>query len=156
MRYAVLGAGGVGGLVAGALARAGHEVTVIVRPGTEHPARIHVVSDVLGEFEAPVGVAHRLQAPVDILWVATKAGSLEAALPQAPSELVVEAVIPLLNGVDHMAPLRAAYGAERVAVGTIRVERTKICRFVPCRMIYSSVQYENQTRSSVSFKDMPD
>jgi 2-dehydropantoate 2-reductase len=33
MRYAVLGAGGVGGLVGGALARAGHPVTLLVRAG---------------------------------------------------------------------------------------------------------------------------
>jgi len=33
MRHAVLGAGGVGGLVGGALAKAGHPVTLLVRPG---------------------------------------------------------------------------------------------------------------------------
>ena len=33
MRHAVLGAGGVGGLVSGALAQAGHSVTLLVRPG---------------------------------------------------------------------------------------------------------------------------
>ena len=126
MKYAVLGAGGVGGLVAGALAHAGHEVTVVIRPGSEHPPSVHVESDVLGAFDAPVKAVERLSAPVDVLWVATKAGSLEAAISQVPAELAGEAVIPLLNGVDHLEPLRRAYGSERVAAGTIRVEAEKV------------------------------
>jgi 2-dehydropantoate 2-reductase len=101
-------------------------VTVVVRPGAEHPATVHVESDVLGEFEAPVSVAERLTKPVDILWVATKATALEAALEQVPGQLVHEAVIPLLNGIDHMEPLRRAYGEARVAAGTIRVEAEKL------------------------------
>jgi 2-dehydropantoate 2-reductase len=32
MRHAILGAGGVGGLVGGALAQAGNPVTLLVRP----------------------------------------------------------------------------------------------------------------------------
>lgn len=122
MRHAVLGAGGVGGLMAGALARAGHEVTIVIRPGSQHPPQVHVDSDVLGEFDAPVRVTERLDRPVDVLWVATKAGALREAIREVPTELVGEAVIPLLNGVDHMPPLREAYGAGRVAAGTIRVE----------------------------------
>ena len=125
MKYAVLGAGGVGGLVAAALARAGHEVTVVIRPGSEHPPAVHVESDVLGEFDAPVTAVERLAEPVDVLWVATKAGALESALAQVPAGLVGRAVIPLLNGVDHLEPLRRAFGAERVAAGTIRVEAEK-------------------------------
>lgn len=124
--HAVLGAGGVGGLMAGALARAGREVTVIVRPGSGHPDVVHVESDALGEFEVRVRVGERLAAPVDHLWVAVKAGALEAAIRQAPAELVRGSVIPLLNGVDHMAPLRACYGAGRVIAGAIRVESERV------------------------------
>lgn len=122
MRHAVLGPGGVGGLLAGALARAGEEVTVITRPGAPYPARIRVRSVVLGEFEAPVKVTDRLDEAVDVLWVTVKAGALPAALDQAPGDRVELAVIPLLNGVDHMKSLRARYGDRRVYAGTIRVE----------------------------------
>lgn len=122
MRVAVLGPGGVGALLAGALSRAGHEVTVIVRPGAEHPASIHVESQVLGDFEAPVRVAARLDVPVDVLVVAVKAPQLEAALGQAPAGLVEGVAVPFLNGVDHVGVLEAAYGPDRVAAGVIRVE----------------------------------
>lgn len=125
-RYAVLGAGGIGGLMAGALSRAGHEVMVVIRPGSEHPDHVHLESQVLGEFDAPVRPVERLTEPADVLWVATKAGALREAIAEAPAALVGEAVIPLLNGLDHMAPLRAAYGDAKVAAGTIRVEAEKL------------------------------
>ena len=124
--HAVLGAGGVGGLIGAALARAGHQVILVIRPGTQHPPSIHVESQVLGEFDAPVTVTERLHQPVDVLWVATKAGTLEQALVQASDHLVLEAVIPLLNGIDHMDTLRDAYSADKVATGTIRVEAEKV------------------------------
>ena len=60
MRYAVLGAGGVGGLVGGALAKAGHPVTLFVRPGRrdQYPERLSVQSETFGNFETQIGRAH--------------------------------------------------------------------------------------------------
>src|SRR5215217_7055195 len=104
MRHAVLGAGGVGGLVGGALAKAGQPVTLLVRPGRQdhYPERLTVESETLGSFKAPV---------------------LEAALRAvAPEKLGDGVVVPLLNGIDHVERLRDRYGPERVLPGTIRVE----------------------------------
>jgi 2-dehydropantoate 2-reductase len=125
MRYAVLGAGGVGGLVGGALAKAGHDVTLLVRPGRrEHYSeRLSVRSELLGNFEAPVRVADWLEEQVDVVWITVRATALEAALGSIPSEVLGDGVlVPLLNGVDHVGRLRDGYGAERVLPGTIRVE----------------------------------
>jgi len=119
MRHAVLGAGGVGGLIGGALARTGSPVTLLVR-GNSHPAGLKVESAKLGDFEVAVKVANKLEQPVDVLWVTTKATQLEAALPSAPAALVEGTVVPLLNGVDHVARLREIYRS--VTPGTIRVE----------------------------------
>jgi 2-dehydropantoate 2-reductase len=120
---AILGPGGVGGLLAAALARAGADVTVVARePTAELIARdgIAVQSVVLGDFTArPAAVAH-LSEPVDVLIVATKAAALEEALARVDADAPALAV-PLLNGFDHMALLRARCGA-RVAAGTIRVQ----------------------------------
>ncbi len=131
---AILGPGGVGGLLAAALARAGADVTVVARePTAELIARdgIAVQSAVLGDFTArPAAVAH-LSDPVDVLIVATKAAALEEALarvdPAAPA-----LIVPLLNGFDHMALLRARFGA-RVAAGTIRVQAD---RSAPGRVLH--------------------
>jgi 2-dehydropantoate 2-reductase len=125
MRYAVLGAGGVGGLVGGALAKAGHDVTLLVRPGRrEHYSeRLSVQSELLGNFEAPVRVADWLDEQFDVVWIAVKATVLQSALSSIPLEVLGDGVlVPLLNGVDHVQMLRDRYGAERVLPGTIRVE----------------------------------
>jgi 2-dehydropantoate 2-reductase len=125
VRYAILGAGGVGGLVGGALAKAGHDVTLLVRPGRrEHYSeRLSVQSELLGNFEAPVRVADWLEEQVDVVWITVKAPALEAALGSIPPEVLGHGVlVPLLNGVDHVGRLRDGYGAERILPGTIRVE----------------------------------
>ena len=123
MRHAVLGAGGLGGLVGGALARAGHPVTLVVRDPA-HPQTLAVESGVLGNFEVPVAVVTELREPVDVLWVTTKATQLEGALTSAPAGLVEGTVVPLLNGVDHVARLREVY--RTVTPGTIRVESERV------------------------------
>jgi 2-dehydropantoate 2-reductase len=129
MRYAVLGAGGVGGLVGGALARAGHPVTLLVRPGRrdQYPERMTVESEALGAFETPVRVTDRLDEQFDVVWITVKAMALEEALDSVPPErLGSGVVVPLLNGVDHVEQLRDRYGPERVLPGTMRVEAEQI------------------------------
>src|SRR5215207_7399117 len=125
MRHAVLGAGGVGGLVGGALAKAGHPVTLLVRTGRRdhYPGQLSLKSEMLGAFEAPVQIADLLDGQFDVVWVTVKATALEAALRAVPPEKLSDSVlVPLLNGVDHVEQLRDRYGAERVLAGTIRVE----------------------------------
>jgi 2-dehydropantoate 2-reductase len=120
---AVLGPGGVGGFLAGALARAGVPTTVVARePTAELIARdgIRIESIRLGSFTAHPSVTVSLDGSVDYLLVATKASGLVAGL-----ERIVETpglVVPLLNGLDHVATLRRRFGAARVAAGTIRIE----------------------------------
>ena len=123
MRHAVLGAGGIGGLIAGALARSGAEVTLLVRPQSlaSYPGRLRVKSAVLGDFEADVPATSSLDSSRDVLWVATKATALEEATSLAPAEVAGKAVVvPMLNGVDHVERLRQVY--PRVVAGAIRVE----------------------------------
>ena len=122
-RIAILGPGGVGGLLAAALTRAGADVTVIAREETADAiARdgIDVQSVVLGDFTARPAAVARLTQPVDALIVATKAAALEQALERVDADAPA-LVVPLLNGFDHMALLRERFGA-CVAAGTIRVQ----------------------------------
>jgi 2-dehydropantoate 2-reductase len=80
-----------------------------------------VESVVLGDFEIAVPAAERLEGAVEVLWVATKATQLEEAVGLAPPDLVGEAaVVPLLNGVDHVPLLRRRY--QDVVAAAIRVE----------------------------------
>jgi 2-dehydropantoate 2-reductase len=119
---AVLGPGGVGGLVAAALARTGDQVTVVARDTTaEVIARdgIRVESVTLGEFSAQPAVVSRLESAADVLVVATKATGLQDALERIAVE--PDLVVPLLNGLDHVELLRRRFGPRAVA-GSIRVE----------------------------------
>ena len=113
----------------GALARAGHPVTLLVRPGRRdhYPERMTVESEALGAFEAPVRVADRLDEQFDVVWITVKATALEEALDSvSPERLGSGVVVPLLNGVDHVEQLRDSYGPERVLPGTMRVEAEQI------------------------------
>jgi 2-dehydropantoate 2-reductase len=119
---AVLGAGGVGGLVAGLLDRAGIAATVVAREQTAAvigPRGLRISSVRFGEFSANPRVVSRLEVDHDVLIVATKAAGLPDALTRIGGKPTL--VLPLLNGLDHLAVLRERFGTRAVA-GTIRVE----------------------------------
>jgi 2-dehydropantoate 2-reductase len=123
MNVAVLGPGGVGGLVAGALDRAGASVVVLARDSTAATIFAHglrVSSVLLGDFVAHPRAATTLEQPVDALIVATKAAGLRDALERV--RVAPKLVLPLLNGLDHITVLRERFDEEAVLAGTIRVE----------------------------------
>jgi 2-dehydropantoate 2-reductase len=123
MRVGVLGPGGVGGLLAGALARADNNVLVVARESTVAVIAadgVRVQSVTLGDFVAHPQVLALLDQPVDALIVATKAAGLEPALERIAVRPPL--VLPLLNGLDHITVLRERFAPESVLAGSIRVE----------------------------------
>jgi 2-dehydropantoate 2-reductase len=126
LRVAVLGPGGVGGLLGALLARDGHDVTCVARPATAEHLREHGLtlrSTVFGDSRERVDATSRLTEAVDVVLVTVKATHLEAALDLLPAETLGEAlVVPFLNGLEHVIVLRAMYPAHQVATATIRVE----------------------------------
>jgi 2-dehydropantoate 2-reductase len=126
LKHAILGAGGVGGLVGAYLARCGASVTMVVRPESlaQYPAQLHLES-AFGNFSVPVARAATVPA-VDVLWITVKATQLDAALAALTNPESVAAIVPLLNGIDHLAALRARYGAGRVIAATIAVETERV------------------------------
>jgi len=126
MRHAILGVGGIGGLMGACLARNGASVTVVVRPESlaAYPEQLLLESP-FGSFSAPVARASEVP-PTDVLWVTVKATQLPAALEAIKNPESIKAIVPLLNGVDHLAFLRTKYGAERVIAATIALESERI------------------------------
>jgi 2-dehydropantoate 2-reductase len=119
----VLGPGGVGGLVGAALLRAGTQVTVVARDSTAATISergVRMQSVLLGDFIAHPRAVERLEESVDALVIATKAAGLQEALERI--EVAPRLVLPLLNGLDHIAVLRERFGGASVVAGTIRVE----------------------------------
>ncbi len=123
MRIAVLGPGGVGGLLAGVLDRSGNEVTVIATESTAaliQERGISISSVTFGDFVSRPAAVASLQEPVDALIVATKWAGLEPALERIAVRPPL--ILPQLNGLDHIAVLRRRFEPETVVAGSIRVE----------------------------------
>jgi 2-dehydropantoate 2-reductase len=126
---AVLGPGGVGGLLGALLARTGATVTCLAGPSTVavlNRQGIRVESALLGDFTVPVRAAERLTDPVGVVLVTGKATQLEEALVRLPADVVGTAlVVPLLNGVEHVDALQKRYPDATVVPATVRVESTR-------------------------------
>jgi 2-dehydropantoate 2-reductase len=133
LRHAILGAGGIGGVIGAILANAGEQVTLLVRRGTakEYPPEISLDST-LQSVTAKVEVTESVPAQVDILWITVKATQLESALAGLPEAISATAVVPLLNGIDHIVLLRRRFGDGAVFPATIagEMERTAPGKYV--------------------------
>jgi 2-dehydropantoate 2-reductase len=126
MRIVIVGAGGVGGLLAGLLARSGTEVAVVARGAHGEAIRAHglKVDSPLGRFTIPLPVAEDPAAlgPADAVLVAVKAWQVAEVAPAlAPLVARGGVAVPLQNGVEAAGRLAAALGEERVAGGLIAV-----------------------------------
>ena len=122
MKISVMGLGGVGGLLSGALIRHyGNSVSLIARGKRAEHLRsqgLTIHSEVYGEFTAKPGLVtdDPAQLPVqDIVLVCVKNGGLEQAAAQlkpivGPRTLV----LPVMNGVSASRNLRAWLGQGHV------------------------------------------
>ncbi len=118
------------------LGQGGHAVTLLL-PGARlaaHPDTLALESR-LGPASTTVARSAALADDVDILWVTTKATQLEAALDAVPDPDRARHVVPLLNGIDHVALLRARLGEVRVVPATIACESERVA---PGRIVHRS------------------
>jgi 2-dehydropantoate 2-reductase len=146
MRHAILGAGGVGGLVGAALAKSGDSVTVVLRPEAlkDYPSELSLESP-FGSFSVPVERVAQVTQPFDIVWIAVKATHLDKALRSLTNAEQIGAIVPLLNGIDHVTALRSRFGHDKVVPATIGVESE---RAAPGKIIHRS-KFVRLTVSSI-------
>jgi 2-dehydropantoate 2-reductase len=125
MRFAVIGAGAVGGFYGALLARAGHDVSFVAR-GVHREAmqaqglRILSAPDSVGEFavRCPVESEPAKIGPVDLVILAVKTYSNAETLPTlSPLFGADTSILTLQNGVDSADELAAAFGEARVIGG---------------------------------------
>jgi 2-dehydropantoate 2-reductase len=121
MKHAVLGVGAVGGLIATALEFLGEDVVLLVRQDklSGYPQRL-TLQQPERTITAAAHPVSKLSEAVDVLWIATKTYQLGPSLDAVATSPAV--IVPLLNGVDHIAVLRARFGKQRVVPGAIAVE----------------------------------
>jgi len=126
---AILGAGGIGGFLAAIFWKHGFPVTCIAKPEAVEALKengIRLKSRRFGDFAARPHIVSKLDSEPDILFIATKANNLKAALGSLPVALMLKAItVPFLNGFEHIDFLRRGVGF-RVAVGMIgKIEAKK-------------------------------
>ncbi|MET9951890.1 ketopantoate reductase family protein [Streptomyces sp. NPDC006339] len=149
MRILVVGAGATGGYFGALLARAGQDVTFLVRPARAEALRrrglrVVVGSDEVWRLDPVLVTADELAAapsPYDLVLLSVKATALEAAMADlAPAVGPGTAIVPQLNGLAHVDALVARFGSERVLGGVSKVVTTlddegDIRRFAPLAQI---------------------
>ena len=123
MKIAIMGSGGLGGYLGGSLAQAGQEVTFIAR-GQQLEALRHKglrVRSHQGEFQLkPVQATdHPAKVgPVDLILFCVKAYDLvPAAAQMKPMVGPQTAIIPVLNGIDHLETLSQIAGEKHMLGG---------------------------------------
>ena len=116
----------MGGTIAAFLAKIGDAVTMVVRPErvSSYPKQLHLESP-FGKFDVDIAVAAEVPA-VDVLWITVKATQLEPALTALKNPNAVTAILPLLNGIDHVQLLRSRYNSGRVIPATIAGEMERV------------------------------
>ncbi len=125
MRIGIVGAGGVGGLIAGLLARAGHGVALVARGRTREAIeeRGLRVDSPLGVFTARVDVGSPEElAPVDAVLLAVKTWQVPQVAATLGPMLGRDTVVATLqNGVDAPDQCVDVLGPERVFGGICHV-----------------------------------
>lgn len=122
MRFLTIGAGALGGYYGGMLLRGGADVTFLVRPRrmAQLAERGLVIKTPDGEFRTPVKTvsAEGIDGSYDVVLVTCKAYDLDGAIDDfAPALASDGAVLPVMNGINHIAELSDRLGAARVLGG---------------------------------------
>lgn len=124
----MLGAGGIGGYFGARLVQAGADVTFLVRE-----QRRQLLAAAGLRVETPQGNfsvrAHTVTAATvkpdyDLIVLAPKAYDLDEALDAVAPALGRAVLLPLLNGIDHLALLDAKFGRARVLGGVAHIAAT--------------------------------
>lgn len=131
MKILVLGAGAIGGYLGGRLTEAGADVTFLVREArrAELDRDGLRLRSVFGDLDCQVATvsANELTPDYDLVLLTCKAYDLDSAIAAISPGLAPQGmVLPILNGLGHIAALNQAFGQERVLGGTIKLSATRL------------------------------
>ena len=106
MRVLVIGAGGVGGYLAGIMAKNGIDTTLFATPKTNEFIAKNglIIKDMQDTFQ--VCIKTKLDGIYDVVIVATKSYNLDDVIEIIKNHTNESVVLPLLNGVGHFEKLK--------------------------------------------------
>ena len=127
MKFAVFGAGAVGGYFGGRLALSGQQVSFIARGRNLDELRKNGlrVDSIDGDFRLPIVSATDTPAdigPVDVVLVTVKTWQLADAIQSMTPLIGPDTVwVPLLNGVEAHKLLSQSFGDKQVLIGLAKI-----------------------------------
>ncbi len=130
MKILVVGAGAIGGYFGARLLQAGRDVTFLVRPGRKAALASGglVVKSPRGDVKIdnpPMLLANEIAAPFDLIILSCKAYDLDSAIASiAPAVGEETAILPLLNGMNHLDQLVARFSEKNVLGGQCVIATT--------------------------------
>ena len=125
LRFLIVGAGAVGGLIAARLTGAGYDVTVLALPRSAARLReggLRIASqDATSVLRPAVVTAGELTSDYDAIVLAVKSDDLDGVMADIePAVKPPAVIIPFLNGMAHVEPLTGRFGSA-VLGGVLRV-----------------------------------
>lgn len=129
MKVLILGAGAVGGYFGGRLVQAGADVTFLVR--SQRAQKLAqaglVITSPLGDAQLAVRTVLKetVRPDYDLVILACKAYDLDASIVSLAAAMGPNTMIlPLLNGMAHLARLEQTFGSARVLGGSCHIAST--------------------------------
>lgn len=125
MRFAILGPGAIGSLIAGILVEGGKDVTLVARPGNRAETLKSDGLNVIGlgkdiHVRPPVVTDAEEAGRMDVVFVTVKAYDTETAIRQHRALVGDDTlVVSLQNGVGNVEALGEVVGADRVLAGSV-------------------------------------
>ncbi len=123
MRILVVGAGAIGGYFGGRLLDAGRDVTFLVREAraaklAQSGLNIRSPNGDLSIKNPPTVLSRNVTAPYDVVLLSCKAYDLHGAIESISTSVGPDtAILPMLNGMNHLDVLSQRFGPERVLGG---------------------------------------
>jgi 2-dehydropantoate 2-reductase len=128
----ILGPGAVGGSFAVRLSQANFRTICVGTPetvGLMGLSGITLEANALKPVNVRPQVVEQLAQPVSLLLITVKAPHLREALERVDPDAVADAVVvPLLNGLEHMEPIRERLGSRVAAASLSRFEAYRVGR----------------------------
>ena len=157
MRILMAGAGATGGYFGARLIQAGQDVTFLVRERRYQQLQTHglVLQTPQGteKFQTQLTQASTLKSHYDLIIVTVKSFALDQVMDDiAPAVGPATLIMPILNGMRHIATLQQRFGEDKVIGGLCKINATlgdqgEVIQMTPLhQLLYGALDGNNDAR----------
>ena len=157
MRILMAGAGATGGYFGARLIQAGQDVTFLVRERRYQQLQTHglVLQTLQGteKFQPQLIQASTLKSHYDLIIVTVKSFALDQVMDDiTPAVGPATLIMPILNGMRHIATLQQRFGEDKVIGGLCKINATlgdqgEVIQMTPLhQLLYGALNGNNDAR----------